>query len=210
MKLFAVITGDVIDSKKIPNSLETLKEKLDLIHVPGLFTPFCASRGDELQAVCDNLSLLPVIIRNLRYICRPLKIRLAIGIGSIINPNPGQNSWDMTGSAFVLARKALDSIKKSKTPETVLASDDPFFDRFFNSIYSLIDIVVSGWTPSQWEAIQAYETDRTFVKAAGALKIAWQNVQKRCQAAKWDVIKKAEQDLGILFDQNFPSDIILK
>lgn len=210
MKLFAVITGDVIDSKKYPNTMEMLKEKLNKIQTSGLYTPFYVSRGDELQAVCDNLSLLPVIIRNLRYICRPLKIRLGIGIGSVNNPSPGQNSWDMTGAAFVLARKALDTIVKSKTPETVLASDDSFFDRVFNSIYSLIDTIVNSWTPSQWEAVQAYETDRTFVKAAGVLKIAWQNVQKRCQAAKWDVIKKVEEDLGILFEQKFPYDIISK
>ncbi len=210
MKLFAVITGDVIDSKKHPDSLETLKEELSQIQIPGLYTAFCVSRGDELQAVCDNLSLLPVIIRNLRYVCRPLKIRLGIGIGQIDNPNPGQNSWDMTGSAFVLARKALDSIKKSKAPETVLAGDDPFFDRVFNSIYSLIDTVVNDWTPRQWEAIQAYESDRTFVKAAGELKIAWQNVQKRCQAAKWDVVKRVEQDLSILFEEKYINNHSMK
>lgn len=203
MKLFAVITGDVIDSKKHLDSLETLKEKLNQIQVSGLYTPFSVSRGDELQAVCDKLSLLPVIIRNLRYACLPLRIRLGIGIGSINNPDLSQNSWDMTGPAFVLARKALDSIEKSKIPETVLVSEDLCFDRAFNSIYSLTDTIVSGWTPNQWEAVQAYETDRTFVKAAGELKIAWQNVQKRCQAANWGVIKKVEQDLASLFEDRF-------
>lgn len=203
MELFAVITGDVIDSKKHPDHLETLKERLTLVQTTGLYTPFRVSRGDEMQAVCDNLSLLPAIIRNLRYICRPLEVRLGIGVGPINNPQSGQNSWDMNGPAFMLARKALDSIKKSKTPETVLASNDPFFDKVFNLAYSLIDTVMNGWTSSQWEAVQAYETDRTYVKAAGALKIAWQNVQKRCQAAKWDVIKKAEQDLSVLFEERF-------
>ena len=203
MQLFAVITGDVIDSKMNPDYLETLKERLALIHTPGLYTPFRVSRGDEMQAVSDNLSLLPTIIRNLRYNCRPLDVRLGIGIGMINNPQPGQNSWDMNGPAFVLARGALDSIKKSKVPETVLASEDLFFDRMFNLVYSLIDTIMNGWTPSQWDAVQAYEIDRTYVKAAGALKIAWQNVQKRCQAAKWDVIKKAEQDLAVLFEERF-------
>lgn len=203
MKLYAVITGDVIDSQKHPTHMETLKEKLSQFATPGLDTPFNISRGDELQAVCDELSLLPVIIRNLRYVCRPLTIRLGIGIGRIEYYSPGQNSWDMTGQAFVLARKALDSIKKSKMPETVLASDDLFFDRCFNSLYSLLDTIVKGWTPRQWEAVQAYEAGRTFVKAAGELNIAWQNVQKRCQAAKWDVIKRVEQDLGYLLEERF-------
>ncbi len=210
MKLYAVITGDVIDSKKHPDSLATLKERLSQIRLSGLYTTFYMSRGDELQAVCDNPSLLPVIIRNLRYVCRPLKIRLGIGMGRIDNPSPGQNSWDMTGTAFVLAREALDSIKKSKNPETVLVSEDSFFDRVFNSIYSLIDTIVIGWTPSQWEAIQTYEAERTFIKAAGTLKIAWQNVQKRCQAAKWDVVKRVEQDLAILFEEKFVNNQIME
>ncbi|NLY75800.1 MAG: hypothetical protein GX075_10920 [Firmicutes bacterium] len=206
MKLFAVITGDVIDSKKHPEIMETLKDKLSQIQVSGLYTPFCVSRGDELQAVCDNLPLLPVIIRNLRYACLPLKIRIGVGIGSIDTPDPGANSWDMTGPSFVLARRALDSIKKSKNPETVLASDDLLFDRIFNAVYSLVDTIAGGWTMAQWEAIQTYDTQRTFVKAAGELKIAWQNVRKRCQAAKWDVIKKVEEDLAILLEEKFVND----
>ena len=203
MKLFAVITGDVIDSKKHPDSLETLKENLNQIQAPGLYTPFNVSRGDELQAVCEDLTLLPVIIRNLRYFCRPLKVRLGIGIGRIDNPASSLNSWDMAGSAFIFARKALDLIKKSKIPQTVLVSEDPFFDRVFNMVYSLADTIMNGWTPRQWEAVQAYEAGRTLVKAAGELKIAWQNVQKRCQAAKWDVIKRVEEELVILFGERF-------
>lgn len=203
MKLFAVITGDVIDSKKHPGYLETLRENLSLIHTPGLYTPFNPSRGDELQAVCEDPSLLPVIIRNLRYVCRPLKIRLGIGIGQIDNPVSSCNSWDMTGPAFIFARQALDLIKKSKLPQTVLVSEDPFLDRVFNMVYSLADTIMNGWTPRQWEAVQAYEAGRTFVKAAGELNIAWQNVQKRCQAAKWDVIKRAEQELGHLLEERF-------
>lgn len=203
MQLFAVITGDVIDSQKHPAHLETLKEKLSQFATPGLDTPFHVSRGDELQAVCGELSLLPVIIRNLRYVCRPLTLRLGIGIGRIENHTPGRNSWDMTGPAFVLARQALDLIKKSKIPQTVLVSEDPFFDRVFNMVYSLADTIVNGWTPRQWEAVQAYEASRTFVKAAGELNIAWQNVQKRCQAAKWDVIKRVEQELGHLLEERF-------
>lgn len=203
MEPFAVITGDIIDSKKYPDNLEKFKEKLNQIPASGLYTQFHVSRGDEMQGVCNNLSLLPVIIRNLRYKCHPLKVRLGIGIGSINDPRPGQNSWDMNGKAFVLARESLDSIKKSKVPQTVLLSEDPLFDRVFNLVYSLVDTIMNGWTHSQWEAVQAYEADRTFVKAAGALKIAWQNVQKRCQAAKWDVIKKAEQDMAVLFETMF-------
>ncbi|MGE5604305.1 MAG: SatD family protein [Bacteroidota bacterium] len=203
MKLFAVITGDIIDSKKHPDYLEMLKESLSQIQTPGLYTPFNVSRGDELQAVCDDPSLLPVIIRNLRYVCRPLKIRLGIGIGQIDNPASSANSWDMTGPAFVFARKALDLIKKGKTPQTVLVSEDPFFDRVFNMVYSLADTIMNGWTPRQWEAVQAYEAGRTLIKAAGKLKIAWQNVQKRCQAAKWDVIKRVEEELAVLFGERF-------
>jgi hypothetical protein len=203
MKLFAVITGDVIDSKKHPGYLEMLKESLSQIRTPGLYTPFNVSRGDELQAVCDDLASLPVVIRNLRYICRPLKIRLGIGIGRIDNPIPGRNSWDMTGSAFIFARKALDLIKKSKMPQTVLVSEDSFFDQIFNMVYCLTDTIMNGWTPRQWEAVQAYEAGRTLVKAAGELKIAWQNVQKRCQAAKWDVIKRVEEELAALFGTRF-------
>lgn len=206
MKLFAVITGDVIDSKKHPDYMETLKDKLSQIQTPGLYTPFNLSRGDEMQAVCEELSLIPVIIRNLRYVCHPLKIRLGIGIGRINNLNISSNSWDMTGPAFVSARKALDFILNSKLPQTVLVSEDPFFDRFFNLVYSLADTIMNGWTLRQWEAVQAYEASRTLVKAAGELKIAWQNVQKRCQAAKWDVIKRAEDEIGILFGEKFSNN----
>ncbi|MFW6311484.1 MAG: SatD, partial [Nanoarchaeota archaeon] len=54
----------------------------------------------------------------------------------------------------------------------------------------------SEWTDSQWEAIYYYEKKGTYKKAAEELNIAFQNVEKRCKAAKWKEIKFAEKSIN--------------
>lgn len=199
MRQFAVITADIIDSKNYTHLGSTIKSQLEQGTFPALLTPFTLSRGDELQAVCIEFSALPKLIRHLRFYCRPFKLRVGIGIGTIEDGEASSNSWDMNGPAFYMARSAMQQLAFDKEPRTCITTEDPFFTSAFNTIYNLYDCIVSGWTEQQWQAVQVYEASETFVKAAAVLSVARQNIQKRCQAAKWDRIKAAEINLSKLF-----------
>lgn len=207
MEQFAVISGDIINSKSYPELPGLLREKLSGIKTAGLMTAFIASRGDEVQAVCDDLSQLPVILRHLRYHLRPLQIRVGIGYGVIDDWQWTKNSWEMTGSAFHYARQALDGIAKLKEPRTVLVSDNVVMDLTFNSLFLLVDTIMNGWTEEQWRAVQTYEAQKTHQKAALVLNVSRQNIQKLCQAAKWDQIKIIETNVSQLLKLNLATPV---
>lgn len=203
MNVYAVVTADIINSRIYDNISGTVKS--NLVHFPKdyLLTPFTLSRGDELQAVCCDITHLPEIIRHLRFICTPAKLRVGIGIGDVQYPEGTKNSWDMDGKTFHLARKALDSLKNDKQPGTVFVSENVDFDLSVNTIYKLMDVIAGNWTLDQWVAVQAYDKHGTYEKAADYLKVKWQNVQKRCNAARWYAISEAEKNVSALFRSKF-------
>lgn len=203
MNSFVVVTADVIDSRRHPDFAALLQPKLQSFKTAAMLTPFSLSRGDEIQALIQNGNELPIIVRHLRYRCFPLKVRIGIGIGAIESEIFSDNSWDMNGEAFFRARHAVQQLKQSKNPGTIIHTENKSFDLPLNTIWMLIDYIMERWTPEQWEAIHLYEKHSTFQKAAEVLNIARQNVQKRCQAAAWDKIKTAETNLAVLMKSQF-------
>jgi hypothetical protein len=206
MDNFAVITADIIDSQKQPEQVALLKAKPEPFDSAGLLTGFAFSRGDEIQAVCSEMELLPSLIRKLRYRCIPLKLRIAVGIGPIENTGRTYtSSWDMNGEAFFKARDALNRLNSinRKVPGTLITSPDPGFDLGVNTIYSLYDTIVNHWTEKQWMTVHGYEANLTLVKTAAVFNVTWQNVQKICKAAEWDRIQTAETNLAMMLAANF-------
>lgn len=205
MDHYAVITADIIDSRSQADLVALLKNQLSELHSRALLTAFTTSRGDEIQAVCKDLSGLPIVIRHLRYICLPLKLRVAVGIGEIdvsAETGPGMSSWEMNGPAFYAARNALNHLKnkQGKTPATWVDSQDPDFDLTVNTIYSLYDLIINQWTQRQWTTIQTYEVQATLQKTALIFNVSWQNVQKICKAGHWETLKTTEDNLARLFE----------
>lgn len=249
-KQFAVITADVIESKKgvAENPNENIKsildKKLDTINMRikdlGIktITPFKSSRGDEIQLVCKEFKNIPVLLRYLRYYCLPLKLRIGIGIGNIDyfysafmdndianevamtyddrkcilsdyneiesmleNNYDKINSWDMNGTAFYYARKALDITKSSSNlTNTCIYMDDTNWMIGIQTILNLIDLIMSEWSESKWRSVQMYDEHKTYKKAARILDLTKQAVQGNCERAKWFAIKEAESNLSKIFE----------
>ncbi|NLY88011.1 MAG: hypothetical protein GX085_00050 [Firmicutes bacterium] len=193
---FTVITADVIASRRQAISVEEKKEALSAIAYPGLLTPFAISRGDEIQAVLEGAALPMDLIRQLRYLCRPLALRIGIGIGRVTSGLGNKTSWAMNGPAFFRSRRALEGLKKERRAFTGLQTGDEEFDRLAGALLLLIDVIASRWTDAQWEAIMTYEEKGVYRKAAEVLGIAYQNVEKRCRTARWWAVQKAEAALA--------------
>jgi hypothetical protein len=208
MNYYAVITADIINSRGQADLIALLKNQLCELNSRALFTAFTISRGDEIQAVCNDLAALPFVIRHLRYICLPLKLRVAVGIGEIDASGLGESggsSWEMNGAAFYAARNALEHLKNTqgKIPATWVNSQDHSFDLTVNTIYSLYDVIINQWTQRQWTTVQTYEVHATLQKTALVFNVSWQNVQKICKAAHWETIKATEDNLARLLEGRF-------
>lgn len=198
MDAVTVITADIISSARSKSQVEDLRLKLLGLHHPLLITPFALSRGDEIQAVCQGALQCCRLVRQLRYICLPLRLRVGLGIGRIETGVGSQNPWDMNGSGFVRARGALDRLKRIRRPATSMDSGNERLDAVGNALLAAMDAIESRWTKGQWEAVHAYENLGTYELAGEALGVALQNVEKRCRAASWPAIRQAEEALEIL------------
>lgn len=199
MSQFTVITGDVIQSKKYEKIYDSINKRLKNINYPkSMVTPFIISRGDEIQTVFEGNISFPIFLRQIRYILRPLNIRFGIGYGDINEMGDGVNSWTMNGTAFHYARESIDYLDKNNKFITRFKSNNCIIDEAINTILYLIDTLQFQWTASQWEAIYFYEKMGTYKKVAEELDIAFQNVGKRCKAAKWKEVNYAEQSISNL------------
>jgi len=135
------------------------------------------------------------VLRLLRYTCRPLHLRVGIGLG-VHEGKLAKNPWDLNGPAFFGARSALDDLKRSRQAKTkVVTGGAEELDRLLNAILLLLDTIETGWTDAQWEAVHVYEMLGTYAAAGEKLGVAAQNVHKRCQAAHWNAVREAEDAL---------------
>ena len=194
MPIVTVLTADVIASRRHGEVGGFLAERLANLEHPALLTPFKISRGDEIQGLCRGSLEAPEIVRRLRYHCRPLALRIGIGIGE--GPvTEAPSSWDLNGEAFFRAREALEKTKKRGNLLTGVVCGDERFDGLAEALFGLLDAIWSRWTEEQWEAVMAYERYGTYEAAGRVLGIAFQNVAKRCRAARWPAVCVAETAL---------------
>jgi len=200
MGLYIVITADIVESRKQKKYMKELSGKLKKLKVSSAIMPFTVSRGDELQAVLGSFDELPAVVRRLRYIVRPLELRIGVGIGEIDTTglNRARSSWELSGEAFFNARAALEEAKSLKISRTFVKSGIETLDTSLNTIFLLLDTIVDDWTEKQWEAVHIYEQQGTYEKAASLLGVSIQNVQQRCKSAKWKVVRKVEQNIAFL------------
>jgi len=194
MEKVTILTADVVDSRRQDDLRKFLVERLARITHPLLETAFTVSRGDEIQGVCRGALEAPELARWLRYHCRPLILRLGIGLGAP-PAEKSVSSWDMSGEAFFRARDALERLKAGKSPRTLVVSGDKQVDAMANALFELMDATASRWTGGQWEAVAAYEREGTYEAAGALLGIALQNVEKRCRAARWPAVRTGETAL---------------
>ncbi len=197
MQKITVITADIIGSRKAGLNQDALAHSLQGLVRPNLLIPFTISRGDEVQGVMAGWLSAPQLVRSLRWLCKPHKLRIGIGIG-YHEGRLGADPWKMNGPAFFRARQALESIAAGKEPATRVVTGEEGLDTLINTAWLLLDTITNRWTPGQWEAVMTYEQAGTFAAAAKVLGVAAQNVQKRCKAAHWNQVRQAELGLSQL------------
>lgn len=211
MPLWVVVTADIIGSRRIEPH-ERLREAVALAldafnrtWAAGIAVPFSVAAGDEVQGVLRPDSSVFAMVRRLRWALRsaplrpPVRLRVGLGWGEIETPLSRASSWEMDGLAFHLARRALagaGGAPGGKGEATRFAGPDPHHEAWVNVALSLVDAIMNRWTEDQWEAVSAYDRLGTYPAAARELGIAFQNVQKRCAAARWRVVREAEEFLG--------------
>jgi len=148
--MVAVITGDIINSRKVNSEiwLPRLKEYLSKIIEDT--EKWEIYRGDSFQAeVAPEIALeVALCIKALIKSNSKIDVRMAIGIGEI--NFKGIKITESYGTAYINSGEGFESIKGG-----TLAIRTPFeaFDDYFNTVLRLLSFVTANWKPVTAETI---------------------------------------------------------
>ncbi|MHB8413190.1 MAG: SatD family protein [Candidatus Acidiferrales bacterium] len=162
-KLYGVLIADVISSgtrSRLPALLHGRLRQATRAHRGRKLTllPYAVTAGGEFQTITARLETIPWLLLDLRRRLQPISLRIGIGIGEVAGRiRPPVNELD--GEAFRMARRALESLKKSggrkRAALTAFCTRHAEFDSLVNLIYQLQDTLVHRMTQKQWKTFAA-------------------------------------------------------
>jgi hypothetical protein len=215
-KLYAVITGDIVASTKLP---ESMRLKLHNAMVNGgkelrrifpLAVPWNLEifRGDSWQLVVTDPSLSLRIALYYRAFLRAhlekfkVESRLAIAVGTIdFMPSNRISAGD--GQAFQKSGRLLEKIPKhSRMTFAIAGREKKDINLVLEIVVLLLDTLAKRWTPRQAQAIAYVMQGWTQEKIANNFlpnPISQQAVAQHLDRAEWFAIEKGL----IFFEQRF-------
>ncbi|MEZ7507325.1 transcriptional regulator [Flavobacterium sp. Arc2] len=147
----AVITGDIINSRKVASALwmEDLKGILNAYgNEPKDWEIY---RGDSFQLVVDPRDALEIalLIKAAIKQHKVLDVRMAIGVGTV--DYTADKVTESNGNAFVNSGECFEGLKKQ-----TLGIQTPWsgFNETFTVIFQLVVLFADNWTPTSAEIIK--------------------------------------------------------
>lgn len=201
-KIYAVLTGDLIESRQLKNSgisyIEYLNKSLEYVGENYQYPP-SVYRGDSFQGVTSNpeCALKDAIILRLKLISGfkveekypRIDARISIGLGEIDHfPNERYDIGEMNGEAFEYSGLQLDNIKDKKQN---LAVKTPWEEanKELNIYCRMIDRLISRWTKKKCEAVMYRLEGHTLNKIGEMLEIDGSAVHYRLAQTDYEIVE---------------------
>ena len=212
---YIAIIGDFINSKQLKER-QSAQEKLvatlseiNSAFLDSLSCKFTITLGDEFQGLLHQGENLLTIIERIETALHPVKIRFAIGIGTISTAIDPTNPLSSDGPAFYHARDAINQLKtkaaKNKvvpTNITLKSAANSNTDELINSLFAYLYQTKTRWTVRQRAVIDCYRQNNEKQKeTAIKLGVNQSSVQRALQAAGYYTYKNTVVSLTTYFSQ---------
>ena len=201
---YAVITADVIGSRKWPRFTAIRNRKLDAASAAHqkqriVLGPYTITTWDEFQNIAAGLRHVPGLIFDLRRLCHPLQLRIGVGLGKVDRPIRRPINRQQ---AFILAREALDKLKGGRAEKFarttyVRCAVAPLQD-LANLFFGLQDSLTGGISPRQWDTINALMAAPNQEIAAHKLGVNKSTVSRNLRRAHYWEIQASIEAMGSL------------
>lgn len=187
----SVITGDIINSRKLASQQEWL------LPLKKLFSTFGKSpkvweiyRGDSFQIEIkkpEKAFITAIGIKACIKSIRQLDVRMAIGIGEKNFDTP--KITEANGAAFINSGEKFESLKKFKK-NLALKSPWPEIDTELNLMINLASIAMDKWSPSSAELVTLSLTKKNLSQKelGDALGRTQSSISERQKRAHYDDI----------------------
>lgn len=194
-----VITADQVDSRHSADLVSPAVAHLDDVFGAGLALPVDRNAGDELQAlVVDSATAVAMVLE----LTRTGDWSVGLGAGDVERPL-ASSTRETRGPAFIAARAAVDSAKKSPlrfafrdgTPSRQTDATD------IEALMLLLLSVRDRRTEQGWQVYDLLAQGRTQREAADILGITPQAVSDRMSAAQVRIDLEAHAPLSRLLSR---------
>jgi hypothetical protein len=209
--IYAVLIADIMASSARRGVRALLRKKLAAASEKHLRQklirlPYTVTAGDEFQTITGELATVPAFILDLRSALQPLSLRVGVGIGSISDRIQAPVN-QLTGEAFQLARRAIESVKEGSLFKfdvlTAFASGNEDFDDTINLIYGLHDTLVLRITSKQWEAIGAFLSREALEPTARRLRVDISTVSRNLKRGYYWQLAETVNRAGSFIERTF-------
>lgn len=195
----SIITGDIINSRKVKQPEKWLKTLKEVFNAVGKETKtWEIFKGDYFQLEVNNIEdalfialKLKAVIKNIK----PLDVRMAIGIGEKTYNAPRIS--EANGEAFIHSGELFENLKKNTL---AIKSPWPDFDDEMNLHIDLASLTMNNWTvnSAQIMALSFNMPNATQTELAKKLEISQGRVSERQKRAGYDEIIKMENRYRLL------------
>ncbi|MEO5599666.1 MAG: SatD family protein [Cyclobacteriaceae bacterium] len=190
----SVITGDIINSRKLKNAVWLKKLKRTLAEEGSSPRTWQIYRGDSFQVEVKDPAMVFLTVLRIKATLKGIKnldVRMAIGIGK--REFTAFNITESNGEAFIHSGEKLESLKKEKQT-LAIESPWPELDKEMNVCFQLALIAMDNWSPSSAELIRIL-VDKPEIRQkvlARKLKISQSSVSERQKRSNFTAIMDLE------------------
>ena len=187
--MVAVLTGDIVNSQKIPSKqwLPILKEALSQYGEETI--DWEVYRGDSFQLETKIKTALEtaIFIKASIKQFKELDVRIAIGLG--LKDYDAGKVTQSSGSAFVYSGQCFDQLKKQVL---AIKSDNIPFDDSINLMLRLALLTMNNWPPISANIIKTaiLNADLNQSQLAKILNKAQSNISKSLNRSGFEEIKQ--------------------
>lgn len=199
MPKFAVLIGDLVESRQIEDRAEAQRELRRLLeeknqkYGESSFAPLQLVRGDEFEGGFTDGAVPYQVFMEVARALHPIRLRGGIGFGAV-DTDFGPSVTGMDGTAFHRAREAIEKAQENRT-DLAVKSGEESADKVINTILSLLFVLKEDWTKRQLEIINYYRerNDSTHKSVADHFGISQPAVSRIFERAQFEVILEAEE-----------------
>ncbi|NIJ45700.1 putative XRE-type DNA-binding protein [Wenyingzhuangia heitensis] len=185
----AVITADIVNSRKVSPNIWLTSLKTMLSSVGAEYSVWEIYRGDSIQLITEPAKALKiaVLLKSVIKQIPNLDIRIGIGIGNVSYYSEKVTSSN--GAAFINSGEAFDGLKKNTL---AIQSDFKKFDEVLNIMLGLATLTLDNWKPAMAEVVQKQleNPDSKQIEIAEMLQKKQSNVSYSLKKAGYDEIMK--------------------
>ncbi len=192
--MISIITGDIINSRKLPSAvwIEELKAFLNLWgKTPADWEIY---RGDEFQLQVANPQDALLTALQIKAVLKTLRldVRMSIGIGE--KSHTAKTISESNGTAFIRSGETFETLKKQKIT-LAINSGDTNFDYEMNLLIKLALTVMDNWLVQSAEfVLTAIQNPKMSQEEIGQkLGINQAAVSRRQKRAQFELIMELDQ-----------------